>query len=266
MTEAVPATPATSATPFRIKIVGECVATLEQLRANARANAHQPRISRRKLAVVGGGPLVVNHLEELRQWTGDIWAINWTAEWLKKQGIKSTLLTIDPQFMDIDCDDRLLASLCDPRMFIGNCRAFDLSETHTDGIAGGQSTAVRAPLLALKMGYNEIVFFGCEGSYSDATHADRDEKPPHVLIVRAGGTDYKVTTDMLLQCEELSKLISTFNGVFNNRSGGLLQAMIDHPDTWEVVGVSAGLKRHLEELNGQLGLYDEPFVPTGMAA
>lgn len=248
--------------PFRIEVKGECVASLEQLRENARRNAHHPRVSRRKLAVVGGGPLVVHSLDELRSWDGDIWAINRTAQWLKERGIRSTLFTIDPLYMDIDCEDRLLASACHPDMFTGNCRMFDLSETHSDGISGGQSSAVRAPLLALRMGYTEINFFGCEGSFSDATHADRDEKPEHVMIVRAGGHDYKITPDMLLQCQELSTLITTFNGVMRNRSGGMLKAMIENPDTWEVVGVSAGLKAHLEQLNGKQGLYDEPFRPA----
>jgi hypothetical protein len=252
--------------PFRIAVRGECVASIEQLHENARKNAHHPKIERRRLAVVGGGPLVVDHLDELREWKGDIWAINRTAQWLKEQGIRATLFTIDPTYMQIDCEDRLLASACHPDMFTGNCQAFDLIETHADGFAGGQSSATRAPHVALKLGYTHVAFFGCEGSFSRATHIDRDEAPPHQMIIRAGGADYRVTPDMLLQCEELSTLIRTFDGVFHCRSGGLLQAMIDHPDTWEVVGVSAALKEHLEQLNGHHGLYESAYVPVGEAA
>jgi hypothetical protein len=251
--------------PFRLKIKGECVASIEQLKENARRNAHQPRFERRRLAVVGGGPLLINHLDELRSWSGDIWAINRTAQWLKEQGIRATLFTIDPTFMNIDCDDRLLASACHPDMFVGNCQAFDLIETHPDGFAGGQSSATRAPHIALKMGYTHVSFFGCEGSFDEATHVDRDERPPHVMVIRAGAKDFKVTPDMLLQCEELSTLIRTFDGIFHCRSGGLLQAMIDHPDTWEVVAVSGAFKEHLESINGKHGLYEATYVPAGAA-
>lgn len=243
--------------PFRIEVRGECAASLEQLRENARRNAHHPRIERRKLAVAGGGPLLVNHLDELRQYP-EIWAINRTAEWLRKQGIPATLFTVDPLYIEVDCEDRLLASCCHPDMFVGNCRMFDLIETHPDGISGGQSSAVRAPLLALKMGYTDINFFGCECSFTDSSHIDRDDKPEQVMIIRAGGADYKVTPDMLIQCEELSQLLRTFDGAFHNRSGGLLKAMIENPDTWECVGVSAALKVHLER-NGPTGRFDIPY-------
>jgi hypothetical protein len=63
----------------------------------------------------------------------------------------------------------------------------------------------------------------------------------------------------VVQCEELAGIISTFPDVFHDRSGGLLSAILAYPDTWEVVGVSAALKEHLILVNGDTGLYDEPY-------
>ena len=109
------------------------------------------------------------------------------------------------------------------------------------------------------MGYADVSFFGCEGSFQENDHVDRHEHRPDQLIVRAGGKDYRTCPPFLIQCEELIQLFF-FDGVYHNRSGGLLKAMIDFPDTWEVVAVSEALKHHLEERNGAMGLYDVPYV------
>lgn len=210
----------------------------------------------RKLAVVGGSPQVIHDIEELRAWNGDIWAINHTADWLASHGIASTLFTVDPVAIDSPVRKRLLATSCAPEMFTEDTVAFDMIETHPQGCAGGTSSATRAPWLALSMGYTDVSFFGCEGSYVNNDHVDRNEQVDRQLIVRAGGCDYITRPDYYVQCQEFAKLFAEFGCVFKNRSGGLLKAMLENPDTWEVVAVSPALKAHLEEVNGKQGLYE----------
>lgn len=226
----------------------------------------------RKLAICGGGPLLVNDLDELRAWDGDIWAINHTAAWLVKNGVNATFITVDPILTEVEPVDNALIALCaHPHLFEcfkgRNVLGFDLFETGTkDDVIGGASTATRAPALALRMGYVDISFFGCEGSYESNTHVDRHANEPYALIVRAGGKDYKVEVALFNQCREFMTLFPRFGWIFKNRSHGLLRAMMENEDTWEVVGVSAKLKELIESEQGPTGIYDKPYEPLRQAA
>ena len=255
--------------PFRIEVKGECVMPREHLLRNAEVNSRHPFIEAkfkpidRKLAIVGGGPLVLHDLPELKAWDGDVWGINHTAQWLNEQGVRATLFTVDPVPFTVSAPDAILGSVCDPSVFAqfeGRVRTFHMLQTHAEGLSGGTFSSTCAAAVALRMGYANVSFFGCEGSFEERDHVDRHEDRPHQLIIRAGGRDYKTIPPFIIQCEELMKLF-VFDGVFHNRSGGLLQAMIDNPDTWEVVAVSAAFKTHLESVNGATGLYERPYVP-----
>lgn len=257
--------------PFRLKVTGEAAVPRERMLRNAAANVRHPLISEqckphgRKLAVVGGGPLLIHDLPELRAWDGDIWAINFTAQWLNENGVPAALFTVDPEPMTISATDAILGSVCDPSLFAqfeGRVRTFHMLQTHENGISGGAFSSTCAAAVALRLGYTDVSYFGCEGSFDDQDHVDRHESRPDQLIVRAGGHDYKSCPPYMIQCEELQSLFY-FDGVFHNRSGGLLKAMIDNPETWEVVAVSASLKQHLEQVNGAHGIYDHPYVPQG---
>lgn len=217
----------------------------------------------RPLAICGGGPLLVHDLPELRQWKGDVWAINHTASWLRKQGIKATFVTVDPILYDVEPVDEALISLtCDPRLFerMPHAKGFDLFETSREMMIGGTSSATRIPSLAHHLGYRKIHFFGCEGSYEgDQTHVDRKAYEPLILIVRAGGKDYKVELALYVQCQELAAFFKTFPDIYINRSGGLVKAMMEDAD-WSVVAVSEGLKAMLESENGKQGWYDQRYA------
>ncbi|WP_341918683.1 hypothetical protein [Polaromonas sp. YR568] len=221
----------------------------------------------RKLAVVGGGGSTALHIEALRSWDGEIWAINGTAAWLSRNGIRATLFTIDPGdvrlFDTSGVDSALLATCCHPelREKFKTYRVFDLVETHPGGVMGGTTSASRAATLALSMGYYSIHFFGCDSSFEVGNdHVDRDEGIQEMAIVRAGGRDYTTYLEYLLQAECLSKLLMLAPSVFKSHSGGLLDAITANPDTWEVVAVSAQLKKSLEQINGANGLYEGAYV------
>lgn len=267
--------------PFRLKIETDCIVPLETLKAQAAVHQHFPMLERctpgakagRKLAVVGAGPLVVHDLEELRAWDGDIWAINSAARWLANNGVACTLVSIDPLELpgDFPVDRALLATCCHPGTFEklkhANVTVFNLCETHEDGLAGGCTTALRTPALAFHQGYLDVSYFGCEGSYEgDRDHVDYHNGEAQELIIRAGGKDYRIETGLLVQCQDFATLFATFPDVFKCRSGGLLKAMMEHPDTWSVVAVSAAMKAHLEKVNGQHGIYEKAYVSPGVAA
>lgn len=249
-------------TPFRLDIRSVCVADDATLERQAKANAHYPRIQRsaphgRRLAIAGGGPLL--DVDALSTWDGDIWAINHTAQWLNDRGIRNTLFTVDPDPFETTATDAILATSCHPAVLqsIPNVCVFDMVETHPDGFTGGRFSSTRAPSVALYMGYTDISFFGCEGSFLQQDHVDRNENRPEQLIVRANGKDYRTCPQFVAQCEELLQLFF-FDGVFHNRSGGLLAAMQADPQ-WYVVAVSEALKEHLEQMNGKCGIYEHPY-------
>jgi hypothetical protein len=217
-----------------------------------------------KLAIVGGSPSLQDHLKELKGWDGDIWSVNYTAAWLHNQGIESTMIAIDPELIiDTPVESILLATCCHPDMMEKikgkNVRVFDLIETALDGIGGGTSTAGRMPTLAIRMGYTDITFFGCEGSFVDSDHVDRDEAPQDLLIIRANNHDYKTRLPYIHQCETLVPFLKDYPEIFKDKSGGLLNAMtVD--DNWEVVAVSGPLKKALEEQNGDNGIFEGKYV------
>ena len=254
--------------PFRLAFYGESDIPIKVWRDHAEANATCPRLERcarhgRKLAVVGGGPEIVHDLDELRSWDGDIWGINYMPDWLAERGIASTLFSIDPCAFPSKATKRILASSCHPSMLEGDVQVFDLVWVNPQGFANGCSSVSSAPAISFALGYLDVSFFGCDGSWEQQDHVDRHEgTEKEQLIVRAGGRDYLTRPSYYLQCMELLTLFRTFPDVYRNRSRGLLKAMQDHPDTWEVVGVSEALKASLEARNGKQGLFDSPYIPA----
>lgn len=212
------------------------------------------------LAVVGGGSSAARHLDVLRQWPGEIWAINYTQPWLTAQGIESILFSVEAQPMKIDAERALLASCCHPETFASVAKAekFHSAGSHDgDGVIGSVTTATRAPMLALSLGYTEVHFFGCEGSYEDADHVDRHDGRPDAMVVRSRGRDFKTYPELLLQTEWLAGMVAHFPDMFKDRSGGLLGSF--DPDGYEVVAVCPSLKRSLIEQNGDSGLYEGAY-------
>jgi hypothetical protein len=248
---------------FRFKLVAKGIATLDQLKANAEANARYPRVQfgskSGRLAVVGGGPLVVNDLPELREWDGDIWAINYTAKWLRSHGIESTLFTVDPDPFDPQFDRGIFASTCHPETmgYVNDVRVFDVFEG--DGLSkvvGGRFSSSNAPYLAILMGYTEVSLFGCEASFTNTDHVDRHDGFDKRLVakVRANGSIHLTDIEFMMQCEDLIPLFQAFPRICINRSHGLMEAMLADPD-WSVVAVSEALKAHVNERNGDTGLF-----------
>jgi hypothetical protein len=210
----------------------------------------------RKLAVVGSGPSLKHSIKTLKKWKGEIWAINGTAGYLLDHGIESTLFSVDPgprfDLSRVSCaKDALISAACDPALFdayAGRVKRFFLDENPQApfAVTGGATTATRAPMLGIHMGYRDITYFGCEGSYNDSTHVYQDRKNECELWIEAGGKRYRTDPESIMQCQYLSSLITAFPHGFAEKCGGLLRAMLHYPDTWSMVAVSEAMKNRLE--------------------
>lgn len=235
----------------------------EQFKASIGRKSIQPSpYHGRKLAVVGGGPSVLEHLDELKEWNGDIWAINYTGTFLLNHGIKSTFVTIDGGWFDTSkltgIESALVTSCCDPELYdaFPDVTVFDAIEISETGIIGGTTTATRMPHLSAMLGYGDVSFFGCEGSYIGQDHIDR-----HVgndpLIVRVDGIDYVTNPEFLMQAQNLAEIFRNYPQIYKDRSGGLVSALTKCLG-FSVVAVSESLKRSLED-QGNPAIFITPY-------
>jgi hypothetical protein len=202
--------------------------------------------SRGSLAVAGGGPSLTDHVEALKGFD-EVWGINRTAQWLCERGVEATFFTVDPQYMPgmTGVERALLASSCHPKLFeelAGKDVTLFHITPHGDEFVceGGPTSACRAIPLAVHMGFSSITFFGCEGSFGDASHAYPTDIQRCQTIVLAGGKEYVSTPEFELQSGYLASFVRDLPEFFREESGGLLRAMIEHPD-WEHVALSGDI-------------------------
>jgi len=208
----------------------------------------------RALAIVGGGPSIIDRLEEIRSFDGDIWAVNGACAFLRSHGIDSTLFGVDPHHIvrtwAPGAKKALLCSRTDYQVWDilkgADIRLFDLVQENTEsGITSGSSTATCAFDLGSTLGYRKIVFFGCEGSYpgmaednaNDTTHAYSKELREERLLVKCGDKEYLTAPDFFVQCQEISMMLKAFPMHIMERSGGLLRAMAENDD-YDIIKVS----------------------------
>lgn len=199
----------------------------------------------RRLAVVGGGPSIVRHLHEIRSYT-DIWAINGACGFLREHGIESTLFSVDPTELLTErvrgARRAILASRCHLRVFeaLKGCdiQLFDILQDAVGerGFWGSVSSVMTVFDLAPYMGYRDADFYGCEGSYSEGTHAYMNDKDisEYAFYVECGGQEYLTGPDLYQQTRELSKLLRFTHDRFKDKSGGLLTAMIAQRMKYEI--------------------------------
>lgn len=201
-----------------------------------------------KLAVVGGGPSIKNHLDDLRSWPGDIWAINGACRWLRAAGVESTFLTTDPTpgIAEVAKGARnaLVASRCHPSVFDAledaAVRLFHVSNDDVGGFWASVSTVMVTFDLATHLGFREIHFFGCEGSYETTTHTYMDDPQTFRFVVACNGGEYLTLPELYLQTVQLAEVLRNFPVSFRERSGGLLGAMVRNPEH-DIVKVSRAL-------------------------
>lgn len=222
-----------------------CVSEEVRARNTALSKGYPAPSGSGRLAVVGGGPSVARHIEQLRLWPGDIWAINGAAQWCERNGISSFMFSVDPSVhLAAECRGvkrAILATHCDPSAYeaLKGATVYQVSPD-----VPGPTSAVGATVSAIEAGYSGITFFGCESSYTGTTHAYNCEDVPDLIRVECGGSDYLTKPEYLMQAKQLAQVIRELPTFYSERSGGLLAALIADP-RHEVVGVSRSLYSRL---------------------
>lgn len=230
-----------------------------------------PRIGKAetpKLAIVGGGPSILEKVEELKAFDGDIWAINGAFQWCKDHGIDAWFFSVDPSekvasfvkgarraFVAMDSHPAVFKALSSAKV-----EAVDLH-----GLAHGPTTSTSAPVLGLMRGYKEFHFYGCEGSFpaneTVGTHAYGNFGLDTLLRVTCHGEQFYTTADMMVQVEYLGELMAKAPTQLIDKSGGLLAAYVKDPNI-DVTDVCPALydavvKSHREKAEREEALKDK---------
>lgn len=206
-----------------------------------------------RLAVVGGGPSINDHIEELKNFDGTIWAVNGTVNWCMDHGIDAWFYTIDAAPMDRWTYDlsritkAVLAIDCDPGLFesLKDARVETLSNADT-----GPTSANAADNFSIEAGYHGgVTFYGCESSFGESTHAYKSHPIDGVIGVKVGGKEYVTKPEFLEQARIMAEVIRTVPTFFREQSGGLLSAMVEHGMEYELVWISKAIEKVLREKN-----------------
>jgi hypothetical protein len=217
----------------------------DDLARNLSLSAEYPLFTGKgSLAVVGGGHSVLDRIEEIRAFPGDIWAINGAWKWCRDNGIEAYFYSIDPSPLVTPMvgGTAVLAGHCDPGAFKAADKAYRILEPFP-----GPTSAVAATAAAINAGYESVTFYGCEGCYQGATsHVYGDLRIPDLVRVQCGES-YLTKLEMILQTEQLAGVLKRFPEIYSERSGGFLTALLEHGD----YDVTHGPRRMLEGMNMQ---------------
>lgn len=211
----------------------------------AKQDAHN-----RPLAIVGGGPSVLDDIETLRNWRGDIWSVNGALDWLADQGISCAgYVVIDPepimaQFLENPPDGMTyyVGSVCHPETFDAlagrNVVLFhplmdDMPLVDKAGVIGGGPTVLtRAPQLGYRLGYRDIHLFGADSSYERGIHHIYEAPMDPLVRVELDGEVYDTSGVFVHQVAYFQQMLHWFGtkGVnFEIHGRGLGPAMMKAP-------------------------------------
>jgi hypothetical protein len=211
-------------------------------------------LPRGSLAVIGGAPSIRQHVDELQSFPGERWIIGTAFGWCRDHDIDGTYFCIDPlpEMAKTARGARhaLLSNCCHPDLFDALLEDGCHIETFEIGghsVPTGSTTATAAPYLGLMRGHDKIYFYGCDSCYTETTHAYQNLEEPLLLQIKLGDGEYLSSPQMILQAEELTVIMREHPGIYIDRSGGLLGAMLKHGTDWDVLKVSRALSANLEK-------------------
>lgn len=199
-----------------------------------------------RLAVVGGGHSIAEHIEELQNWDGAIWAVNGTINWCLDHGIDAAFYTIDASpierwHYDLSRVRRaVLAPDCDPSLFeYLHRQGADISLTQTPD--GGPTTAAASDFLSIQAGYRHVTFFGCEGNFGETSHAYKSLQTDGWIIVEVGAYRFTTKPEFIDQSKIMSEVLREFPEFYAEKSGGMLRTMVAHGPAFDVIKMSPKL-------------------------
>lgn len=204
------------------------------------------------LAIVASGPSVREHLDELKTWPGEVWAINGAYDYLLDQGIvPQGFFALDPLAGLVDYVQRpnkattfFLASTCDASVFDA-LKDHDVKLFHPaaddmqypDGwvIGGGTTALTRVPYLGILRGFREIVLFGADSSYDGRPYCYEwgryplDINVPTMWVEINDEGPFETEIGLLKQVSQMGVLHDKFKGKLKFRCGGLMAAFLRAP-------------------------------------
>lgn len=191
----------------------------------------------RPLAILGGGPSINEHVAELKEWPGDIWAINGSFRWCKERGIRSTFFTLDPEtyehtshptFEWLEKGDPVIVSPRVPEIVVDHAMWVEADVRLFDLAIGGVTAATWALKLSAIMGRGNVTLYGAEGSYreGEASHAYENCVVHDRILVESNGERFLTKFELLHQGIWLSEELRAFPKYYKEKSGGLLRALV----------------------------------------
>lgn len=207
-----------------------------------------------RLAIVASGPSVRGYLDELRNWTGEVWAINGAYDYLLEQGIvPHGFFAIDPlpelaEYVQHPHEQTTfyIASTSDPSVFDAlkgaKVETFhpyseDVKYPNDLGTIGGGTTSVtRAPYLGLLQGWRDIILYGVDSSYDGQEYCYKwgrystDIAQPKIWVdLHDGGEKFETEVGLLKQVSQVGAFLHIFQGMLKVRCGGLMAAFLEQP-------------------------------------
>ena len=207
------------------------------------------------LAIVASGPSVRDHLDELRNWPDDVWAINGAYDYLLGNGIvPAGFFALDPlpglaEYLQHPnpATTFYLASTCAVEAFDALAGhkvevfhpADDGMEFPGEWIIGGGTTALtRVPYLALLHGWRDITVFGADSSYDGREYCYEwgtyalDIAQPKMNISINGEGPFETELGLMKQVSQLwviSNIINKKRPILKFKCRGLLAAFMRAP-------------------------------------
>lgn len=214
-----------------------------------------PERENNRLAIVGSGPSVRDYLDEIKNFDGQVWAINGAYNFLQDHGIVADgFLGCDP-----------LAGLCDYLRRPQRKTAFYLAGTvdpttfdAVDGydvrmwflksenlkyppglwtVIGGTTVLLRAPFLAWMLGFRDLTFFGADSSfdpngrycYQDGSYQWDSKAPVNWVKTDNGEGPFPTEICLIKQVTQFHAIRQIYRGKMEFRCGGLLAAFMRSP-------------------------------------
>ena len=231
-----------------------CTANLETALARDLPRCEPTPAHGRALAVIGGGPSVRWHIEELRAWSGDLWAVNGVYEYLLDEGVVPTgFIGVDPlpglaEYVKRAHPDTtfLMSGLCDPSVF-DRLKGHQVSLWFPEQsgmkfpgglwiVNGGTTGLTRTPFLARMLGYRDITIFGADSSFDEDSRYcykygsfAEDSKAKVIFAEIEGEGIFPTEIALAKQVAQFWAIKQSLGDELKFKCGGLLAAFLRSP-------------------------------------
>jgi hypothetical protein len=214
-----------------------------------------PERKDKRLAIVGSGPSVRDYLDEIRNFDGQVWAINGAYNFLQDEGIVADgFLGCDPlpglcDYLKRPNDKSVfyLAGTVDPTTFDAveghDVRMWFLKSENLKYppglwvVTGGTTVLLRAPFLAWMLGFRDLTFYGADSSfdpagrycYSDGTYQWDSTAPINWVKTVDGAGPFPTEICLMKQVTQFHAIRQLWRGTMEFRCDGLLKAFMNAP-------------------------------------